>query len=465
MLVFVCERNNELSNQPKRESNEEPTVLNWQTPCRTSAMSCSPLGYECIVIDCAHNITNKLFPSKFVFVSISKQNAEIEIPHMSFYNVRTLTGVSFGCSQIELFHDNLFAETGIRHVCIPDSVKEICMDCFGLCRNLSHVAFGRSPSLERIGIGSFACTSISEIFIPDSVRELHPGCFKHCRNLKRVNVSSDSLLEYIGLGAFADSSLVEFFIPPHLKRIGGAVFQGCAIQNVEISEQNSHFRLYGPTILSSSSSFVTFTSDVEEYFVRDDVVEIGDRCFYKSRSLLRVHFSESPAFVRLGSEAFCGSFIAEILVPDSVKVIAKGCFSMCQRLFRIVISQSSSLEEFEADACSHTWITEIYIPNSVRAIGDRCFSCCADLRTVILEPESSLERMGIEAFASSGIRDIFIPSAVQEVSDLCFYACRRLETIKFAEDEKRPTFGGKVFVGCEHLRNITFGNETVQTEE
>ena len=465
MLVFVSARDNELSNQPKRKSNEEPTVLNWQTPCRTTAMSCRPLGYECTVIDCAHDITKKLCPSTFVFVSISKENAEIDIPRASFCNIRGLTSISFGCSQIELFRDSSFAETGIRHVCIPDSVKEICMNCFGLCRNLSHVAFGRSPSLERIGIGAFIRTSISDIFIPDSVRELHPGCFKHCRNLKRVNFSSNSLLEYIGLGAFADSSLVEFFIPPHLKRIGGAVFQGCAIQNVVISEHNSHFRLCGPTILSSSSSFVTFTSDIDEYFVRDDVVEIGDRCFYKSRNLLQVNFSESPAFVRFGSEAFCGSLITEILIPDSVKVIAKGCFSGCERLSRIVISRSSSLEEFEADACSHTWITEIYIPNSVRKIGDRCFSCCVDLRTVIIEPESSLERMGIEAFASSGIREIFIPSAVQEVADLCFYSCHRLETIKFGEDEKRPTFGGKVFVGCERLRNITFGNETVQTEE
>lgn len=465
MLVFVCVRSDGLSNQPERESNEEPTALNWQTPCRTTAMSCRPLGYECTVIDCGHNITKELFPSNFIFVSISEQNAEIKIPYASFHHAQTLTSVSFGCSQMPLLRDNTFEGTRIRHVCIPDSVKEIGGDCFADCRNLTHVSFGRAPSLERIGIGAFADTSISDIFIPNSVRELHSACFGHCKNLKRVNISSDSLLEYIGLGAFSHSPLVDFFIPPHLKRIDGAIFQGCTIQNVVISPQNSHFRLYGPIVISSSSSLVTFTSDVDEYFVLDDVVEIGDRCFYKSIHMALVYFSESPALVRIGSEAFLGSLVTEVIIPDSVKVIAMGCFSRCQRLSRIIISESSSLEEIEANACSYTGITEIYIPNSVKKIGDRCFSCCVHLRTVVLERESSLERMGIEAFASSGIREIFIPSAVQEVSDLCFYNCDRLEAVKFADDEKRPTFGGKVFGGCKRLRNITFLNETVQPEE
>ena len=148
------------------------------------------------------------------------QIREVFIPN----TVRVLSGECFnGCyslcrvvfcspSSLERIGVSCFTGTHIREVNIPDSVRELCDNCFYGCTSLSRVVFGCSSSLERIGVSAFsgrsryAC-SIEEITIPDSVRELCDECFKGCKKLRRVTFGSSSALERVGRQAFARTSL------------------------------------------------------------------------------------------------------------------------------------------------------------------------------------------------------------------------------------------------------------------
>ena len=90
----------------------------------------------------------------------------------------------------------------LTSVCIPDSVRDLCDECFKEYWSLRCVKFGSSSCLERIGISCFEDTSLESIIIPDSVRELCDRCFAMCRSLGLVTFGSSSRLERIGVSCF-----------------------------------------------------------------------------------------------------------------------------------------------------------------------------------------------------------------------------------------------------------------------
>ena len=83
------------------------------------------------------------------------------------------TSSTFGASpRLERIGARAFYETSIKSLCIPDSVVELCDECFYRCERLRCVTFGVSSNLERIGARVFHKTTIESLCIPDSVVEL-----------------------------------------------------------------------------------------------------------------------------------------------------------------------------------------------------------------------------------------------------------------------------------------------------
>ena len=123
---------------------------------------------------------------------------------------------------------------GFEEISIPDSVRELCDDCFKGCSSLRRVTFGPSSSLERIGVeasgavrdwlGKSTPRGLDEISIPDSVPELCDGCFRGCKSLRRVTFGPSSSLERIGADCFYRCRLVECEIPASVRAIGGGAF-------------------------------------------------------------------------------------------------------------------------------------------------------------------------------------------------------------------------------------------------
>ena len=72
-----------------------------------------------------------------------------------------------------------FSSYGVlSSVCVPNSVRELCEGCFKGCSSLRRVTFGRSSSLERIGVSCFEETGVEDVSGSDRVRELCDYCFK-----------------------------------------------------------------------------------------------------------------------------------------------------------------------------------------------------------------------------------------------------------------------------------------------
>ena len=238
----------------------------------------------------------------------------------------------------------------VRKVIVPDSVRELCDNCFTCCMYLMCVKFGASSLLERIGESCFRDTLIEVLSIPDNVRELCSECCS-CPLLRLVTFGKSSKLERIGSWAFSGTKLRELQVPDSVRVIGKSCCR-----------------------MSGMHEAIGLT---------------------KLRTLT---FGVSSRLERICSAAFEQARVADLYIPDSVYEICERCFSHCSNLRSVRFGSFPQIQRIGDSAFSETAIEEFDVPDSVCEIGSMCFAWCKDLRSVRFGPASQLERIGCRAF-------------------------------------------------------------------
>ena len=252
----------------------------------------------------------------------------------------------------------------VKDLTIPDFVEELCGECFYRCFRLSHVTFGESSSLKRIGTDTFTDSGLIDIHIPDGVEEISDKCFFRCRNLERVTFGASSSLKRIGKDAFSASGLEEIHIP-------------------------------------------------------DGVETLSDSCLDLCRNLPRVTFGESSLLKVIGIQAFCKSGLVEMHIPDGVENLPKQCFIGCASLSHVTFGVSSSLKRIGDEAFARSGLIEIHIPDGVEELCKKCFFRCESLSRVTFGESSLLKVIGKKAFCQSSLKEIHIPDGVEVLCDRC----------------------------------------------
>ena len=81
--------------------------------------------------------------------------------------------------------DEMFFDSNIESIIIPDSVKSIGYDAFAYCESLESIII--PDSVKSIGRYAFyECTSLTSIIIPDSVKSIGDFIFCNCKSLKSL---------------------------------------------------------------------------------------------------------------------------------------------------------------------------------------------------------------------------------------------------------------------------------------
>lgn len=116
-------------------------------------------------------------------------------------------------SSIQYLKIEAFAETGLKHVVLPDHV------------HLSAYVFGECKQLETIKFGN-------------GITKIPHCCFGKCESLRSVMLNSD--LERINMNAFKDCrSLTELYIPESVTSIERSAFNGIEDNITIICAENS----------------------------------------------------------------------------------------------------------------------------------------------------------------------------------------------------------------------------------
>ena len=340
---------------------------------------------------------------------VSIPNSVGELCDRCFKGCSSLRRVIFGSlSSLERFGVSCFEGTGLEEVRIPDGVRELCDRCFCLCTGLRRVIFGSSSSLQRIGVEAFGAMvdrwgnstpcGLVEISIPDSVCELCDQCFFGCSNLRWVTFGSLSSLEKIGTQCFACSGLEKFEIPDSVRWIGGAAFRECLKNGNILCSDLCSLRAVGGLVLSDDFTrcCCSYTPGYRTLHIPRYVRELCDGCFKGSRHL-SVEFEDSSSLQRMGISCFAWASVKFVSIPASVRELCDRCFYKCKNLREVKFSPVSSLVRIGVSCFEGSELESVIIPASVREIGDRCFYKCKYLLEVKFSPASSLERIGFHA--------------------------------------------------------------------
>lgn len=128
-------------------------------------------------------------------------NSVTSIGTCAFDNCERLESISLS-DKLTSLSDGLFYGTGLKSICIPESVETIGNNTFGYCLN------------------------ITEMFIPDSVVSIGDYAFANCTQLKSVRLPNK--LSQVGKSAFVGCrSMTSVIIPEGVTRIEGSAFNNC----------------------------------------------------------------------------------------------------------------------------------------------------------------------------------------------------------------------------------------------
>ena len=189
-------------------------------------------GGACVITGYSGSCTEVIVPEKISGLPV------VEIGPSAFAEKDFIRSVSIPRT-VKRLGLGTFRATGLREICIPDTVTEIQTACFRDCIHLEKISL--PPHITYIAEATFrGCASLLEITVPEGVVELEEAAFRSCSSLRVARMPS-TLRKMTEGGFWGCSSLEELIIPeevegveiqsfdtsPLLKRVtvGGFVFE------------------------------------------------------------------------------------------------------------------------------------------------------------------------------------------------------------------------------------------------
>lgn len=162
------------------------------------------------------------------------------IGRCAFKNSTGLTSVTFDGgnsstnweNRLRVIDEDVFFNTGLTSVAIPDSVTTIGANAFLRNRSLSTVTFGRQSKLTSIGPSAFSQSGIVNLSLPALVDTIGLNAFDQTPTLRTLTFASDSRLIRIEAFAFKDNQLSTVTIPASVTSIGAGAFENNQLTSV-----------------------------------------------------------------------------------------------------------------------------------------------------------------------------------------------------------------------------------------
>lgn len=193
-------------------------------------------------------IAYKAFQNSMSLEKVSIPASVEKIGQNAFSGCISLETVTFAKGNLATMGREVFKDSGIKHIEIPEGITDLPWIAFFGCKNLTDVVL--PTTLRTIGCSAFAqCTSLREVKLPDGLREIMLGCFwgsgiekiklpsmitivpntfcQGCSNLKEVELSPNTMK--IESNAFMGcTSLEKILLPEKLMTIESMAFGGCS---------------------------------------------------------------------------------------------------------------------------------------------------------------------------------------------------------------------------------------------
>ena len=345
-----------------------------------------------------------------------------------------------------------FAESAVRDLYVPSSVKEIRASAFTGCTNLVSATF--AEGVERLGEAAFAgCISLERLDMPTTLQHFHSefiesydashdqpydydanyedlrgrrglfSPFRDCDNLKNVTLPD-------GMRYLDHLFVSTMYITNIVVRGGGeiryAALRCCpALESVTIPASVTNI---GEMAFESDLSLKTVN------IAPQGLLTIGDGAFERCEQLAEFAFPSS--LVHIGYGAFGDCAFTRLSLPDGLEIIDDEAFNQCGRL------------------------TDIFIPASVTNIGYYAFNCGYGAIISVTVPPCAVDGDPVlggaclaNIFNPYSITNVVILPGVTNIGAMAFGSCSALVSVTIPEGV--TTIGHGAFDGCSSLGSLT----------
>ena len=390
--------------------------------------------------------------------SITIPNSVTVIGSSAFEECTELTSVTMP-DKCERIGEMAFALcTSLTSITMPDKCERIGDKAFAGCNSLASVIIPEGVSI--IYENTFAgCTGLTSITIPNSVIEIEEGAFNYCTGLKKIEIEKgnnhyDSRNHCNAIIETATNRLLRgcnnTVIPDNVQSIGEKAFNGCTgLTSINIPNSVTEI---GYAAFAGCAGLTSIN-------IPNSITRIRDNVFNGCTGLTSINIPNSVT--RIGNGAFSGcAGLTSITIPNSVVEIDNWAFSDCAGMKKILVSDGNRKYDSRnhcnaiIETATNTLISgcsNTVIPSSVTSIGDGAFQGCVDLTSIPI-PNSVME-IGYNAFENcKGLTSIAIPSSVTSIRDRAFRGCEDLTSITIPNSVTEIGLG--VFDNCTGLISV-----------
>ena len=307
-----------------------------------------------------------------------------------------------------------FAGTNLVYVRIPDSVTLINQNAFRECHSLKNVTFGSGKDL-RIMSNVFYNTGLEQVSIPENVEYIGEFAFVGLRGLTAFDVSENNV-NYAAIDgvlcnksgtkiiAFPAGRKGHFVVNKNVEVIGFGAFENSMLSSVTFEE--------GINLLTIGYRAFFGAENLTEITIPSSVVSIDYYAFARCANLTDIIFAEDNRISGIYEGAFYGCIrLHNIVLPDSIMEISDYTFYGCTALKTLPISETSEIKAIYSYAMAYTGLRgEFVIPVTLIDIGDYAFQGTS-LTGVIIPDDNAWDLLiGIGAFADcENIEEITVP--------------------------------------------------------
>ena len=233
-----------------------------------------------------------------------------------------------------------FYECGeLEKITIPEGskLKTIKASAFATNKKLKNFNIEGSCDLEIIESNAFANAEKLESFnFPKSVKNIELNAFSGCKNMTSVKFHEDADIEKIGEGAFADCGLISISIPKKVKTIEREAFRNCKVLNkIDVTEFTTKidpeaFKYCNNLTDINVSKKNEVYSSVDGYLLSKDKKELLIFPPGKANSKFTLL---PPSIEKIGKFAFydCQA-LTNVTIPNKVTTIGERAFGLCKNL-------------------------------------------------------------------------------------------------------------------------------------
>ena len=401
----------------------------------------------------------------------------------------SLKSVTIPCG-LKYIGNCVFAESRIRSIDIPNSVRGIGLYAFRNCNELTSITIPKGT--KKIADNAFrGCSRLHSVIIPESIVEIihgTTGTFNYCNQLTSIlidekNPEYDSRDNCNAIIETRSSTLIAgahiSTIPNGVVKIGYAAFWGVRFKSIVI-----------PDSVREIDDFAFWGCDLEEIVIPDSVNTIGNSAFESCNDMVSITLSNS--ITKVGQSVFknCRNLKSIFIPIGTMSLFTQLMPDYNDKLVEKEEDENLSTEVTEEDLAiawtdeygvkysadkkrllkvPHeimdnskrlpTTLYEYSIKEGTEIICDSAFERCASLSNIIIP--NGVTHIGRYAFwCCQGIESIVLPDSVTVIEQGAFYECIRIKTIDLSKIIK--TIGHNAFEACTSLESIILPDSVIE---